>query len=130
MAMRSTMRSTLGRVRGMGAAKDGTHHFWAQRLTAIALVPLTLWFVYSVVGLVGRDYDTVQLWAGRQINAAGLIALVVATFHHAQLGLQTIIEDYMHDEGAKFITLIVMKLVCAAFGLAGIVAVIKLAFGG
>lgn len=124
------MRTTLGRVRGMGSAKDGTHHFFAQRLTAIALVPLTLWFVYSVIGLIGRDNAAAHEWASHQVNACGLIALVIATFHHAQLGLQTVIEDYVHEEGTKFVTLIGMKLVCAAFAIAGIVAVIKLAFGG
>lgn len=124
------MRSTLGRVRGMGSAKDGTHHFFVQRLTAIALVPLTLWFVYSAIKLIGQDNFAVHQWASHQINACGLIALVIATFHHMQLGLQTVIEDYVHEEGTKFVVLIGMKLVCAAFAIAGIVAVIKLAYGG
>ncbi|MBM3571477.1 MAG: succinate dehydrogenase, hydrophobic membrane anchor protein [Alphaproteobacteria bacterium] len=121
------MRSMMGHVRGLGSAKEGTHHFWMQRLTAVALVPLTLWFIYSVISLLGKDYTVVQHWASRQINACGLIALVIATFHHAQLGLQVVIEDYVHAEGTKFACLILTKLVAAALTIAGLFAILKLA---
>ncbi|MBM3599967.1 MAG: succinate dehydrogenase, hydrophobic membrane anchor protein [Alphaproteobacteria bacterium] len=124
------MRSMIGRVRGLGSAKEGTGHFFVQRLTAVALIPLSLWFVFSLVRLVGVEYGEIKFWASQQINACGLIALVIATFYHAELGLQVVIEDYVHDEGIKFISLVATKLVCAALAIAGIFAVLKLALFG
>lgn len=117
---RHEMRSTLARVRGAGPAHDGVGHWWAQRLTALALVPLTLWFVVSIVGLVGADHATVAEWIAQPIPAVMLVLLIVATFHHAQLGLQVVIEDYVHTEGLK------IALILAVKGLSVVLAVVAL----
>lgn len=124
---RTTLRSGLGRVRGLGSAKEGVQHWWAQRVTAIALVPLTLWFVASVIVLAGADHATVSAWIARPLNTVLLIALVAATFWHAALGLQVVIEDYIHTEGTKLVVLLAVKALLALVGLAGIVAVLRVA---
>ncbi|WP_144186570.1 succinate dehydrogenase, hydrophobic membrane anchor protein [Elioraea rosea] len=124
---RTTLRSGLGRVRGLGSAKEGVQHWWAQRVTAIALVPLTLWFVASVILLAGADHATVSAWIARPLNTVLLIALVAATFWHAALGLQVVIEDYIHTEGTKLVVLLAVKALLALVGLAGIVAVLRVA---
>jgi len=117
---RNEMRSTFARVRGAGPAHDGVGHWWAQRLTALALVPLTLWFVASIAGLVGADHATVADWIAQPVPAVLLVLLIVATFHHAQLGLQVVIEDYVHGEGTK------IALILAVKGLAVLLAVMSL----
>jgi len=121
------MRSMLGRARGLGSAKSGTGHWWAQRVTAFALIPLVLWFVCSAIRLAGQPRAAVQHWAGSPVVATLLAALVIATFHHMQLGLQVVIEDYVHGEKPRMFWLLAMKAVTALFGLAGLIAVLKLA---
>lgn len=123
------LRSTLGRVRGLGSAKEGVNHWWAQRMTAIALVPLTLWFVASVIGLAGADYATVVGWFKSPIDATLMVLLILATFYHAALGLQVVVEDYVHSEGLKVASLIAIKGLAALLGLLAVIAVLKLAFG-
>jgi succinate dehydrogenase / fumarate reductase, membrane anchor subunit len=122
------MRSQLGRVRGLGAARSGVAVWWAERVTSIALIPLTLWFVVSILRLVGAPQAAVRLWAGNPINAGLLLALVVTTFHHTQLGLQVIIEDYVHHESTRMVSQLAMKGVVAFLGLVSVVATLKLAF--
>lgn len=124
---RTSLRSGLGRVRGLGSAKEGVNHWWAQRVTAIALVPLTLWFVASVILLAGADHATVSAWIARPVNTVLLLALLVSTFWHAALGLQVVIEDYIHSEGAKLVVLLGVKALLALVGLAGVVAVLRVA---
>ena len=124
------MRSQLGRVRGLGAAKHGTQAWWAERLTALALVPLTLWFVWSAFALAGHPRADVAHWAARPVNATLLLALVIATFYHMQLGLQAVIEDYIHREDQRLVLLLVNKAVAFLLGLASVIAVLKLAFTG
>jgi succinate dehydrogenase / fumarate reductase membrane anchor subunit len=124
------LRTPLGRVRGLGAAKDGVGHWWVQRLTAVALVPLILWFVASIVGLVGADHAAFVAWLSRPFNAVLMTVLLIAGFHHLQLGLQVVIEDYVHHEAAKFAGLVVVKFAAALLALAGIFSVLKIAFGG
>jgi succinate dehydrogenase / fumarate reductase membrane anchor subunit len=124
------LRSTLGRVRGLGSAKEGVAHWWAQRLTALALVPLTLWFVVGVVGLAGAERDALVAWVAAPWNATLMILLITATFHHAQLGVQVVIEDYVHDEGVKLLSIAAVKGLAILLGLGAIVAVLKLAIGG
>ncbi|WPZ35392.1 succinate dehydrogenase, hydrophobic membrane anchor protein [Thalassobaculum sp. OXR-137] len=129
--MRSTsMRSTLGRVRHLGSAKEGAHHWWMQRLTALALVPLVLWFVVSVAGLSSLDYPAALVWIGSPSVAVTLVLLIGATFYHAQLGLQVVIEDYIHNEGLKLATLVLVKFAVIILAVASIFAVLKIAFGG
>ena len=125
-----SLRSPLGRVRGLGSAKDGTHHWWAQRVTAIALVPLLLWFVASVVSLAGAPLPEVKAWLASPVAAVLLLALIVAVFHHAQLGLQVVIEDYVHGEGLKLAALLLVKGAALLFGGLSAFSVLKLAFGG
>ena len=125
-----SLRSPLGRVRGLGSAKTGTDHFWVQRVTAVALVPLTLWFVYALLSLAGADYATVTTWLRSPVNAVLMLALIVATFHHMQLGLQVVIEDYIHGEGIKIASLMIMKGGSLLLAVAAAFAVLKVAFGG
>jgi succinate dehydrogenase / fumarate reductase membrane anchor subunit len=125
----SRMRSPLGRAIGLGSAKEGVEHWLAQRITAVALVPLALWFVISLIQLVGADFDTVQDWVGRPLPAILLVMLFIATFYHAALGLQVVIEDYIHGELARLGLVILTRLACVALAVAGIVAVLTLALG-
>jgi succinate dehydrogenase / fumarate reductase membrane anchor subunit len=128
--MSRPLRSDLGRARGLGSAKEGVSHWWMQRMTALALVPLTLWFVISVISMAGADHAAVRAWAGGPITATLLVALLIAVFYHAKLGLQVVIEDYIHHEGTRIAVIVVMQGTMAVLGLAGVVAVIKLAVGG
>lgn len=123
------MRTQLGRVRGLGSNKDGVHHFWVQRLSGIALVPLVLWLVISGTDMVGADLDTFKAWVSTHYNPLLLILLILTMFHHAQLGLQVIIEDYIHGEAVKFASLIIMKFAVVLMGGSAIFAVIRLTFG-
>jgi succinate dehydrogenase / fumarate reductase membrane anchor subunit len=124
------MQSQLGRARGLGSARSGTAHWWQQRLTAVALLPLTLWFVYVVLHLAGLPRAGVAHWAAHPLHAALLLALIVATFHHAQLGLQVVIEDYVRGEMARLVALLLLKGAAVVFGLAAAVSVLKLALAG
>jgi len=123
------MRSPLGRAIGLGSAKEGVEHWWRQRVTALALVPLTLWFVAAVIGLVGADHAAFVAWVRSPMPAMLLILLLVATFYHVALGLQVVIEDYIHREAMRLGTLLVMRSLCVVFAVRGIVAILKLAFG-
>ena len=123
------MRSPLGRAIGLGSAKQGVEHWWMQRVTAIALVPLILWLVIALIGLVGADLETMQNWAGRPLPAILLVLLLIATFYHMSLGLQVVVEDYVHAELAKLARVIVIRLFCFALAVAGIFAVFSIAVG-
>jgi succinate dehydrogenase / fumarate reductase membrane anchor subunit len=125
-----SMRSPLGRARGLGSAKSGTQHWWAQRLTALALVPLTIWFVIAMVAATGSDYASARVFIGNPITAVLLILLIVATFHHAQLGLQVVIEDYVHTKPVEIALLLIIKGAAVVLALAAIFAVLSIAFGG
>ena len=125
-----SLRSPLGRVRGLGSAKDGTHHWWAQRVTAVALIPLVLWLVVSVLRLVGAPHIEVAQWIGHPLNAALLAALIVAVFHHAQLGLQVVIEDYIHAEIPKLLLLMLNTFFAILMGGLCLFAILKIAFVG
>lgn len=124
------MRSQLGRVRGLGAAGHGTGTWWLERLTSVALVPLTLWFVFAVFHLIGMARVDVAHWVANPVNATLLLALVIATFYHMQLGLQAVIEDYIHVESARMALILLNKGASALLGLACVVSVLKLAFTG
>ena len=121
-------RSPLGRVRGLGSAKEGVSHWWAQRLTALALVPLALWFVASVAMMTGADHESVRAWAASPVVAGLLILLIVATFYHMALGLQVVIEDYVGREGVKFAALILVQAASIVLGLIGVLSVLLLLF--
>ena len=123
------LRSPVGRAIGLGSAKEGVEHWWLQRVTAVALVPLTLWFVVAVVRLSSADIDAVRDWVGRPLPSILLVLLLIATFWHASLGLQVVIEDYVHTDLAKLGLLIVVRLACFALAVAGIFAVLGIALG-
>lgn len=124
------MQSQLGRARGLGSAKSGTHHWWVERVTSVALIPLTIWFVIVALRLVGHSRLDVAHWAANPINATLAAALVIVTFHHTQLGLQVVIEDYIHAESMKLPILLVIKGAAFLLGLASLLSIIKLAFTG
>ena len=126
----TVMRSGLGRARGLGSARSGTAHWWAERVTSVALVPLTLWFILAMFRLVGAPRGDVAAWAGRPVNATLMIALVLITFHHTQLGLQVVLEDYIHNEKTRLGAILAMKGGVALLAIASVVAVLKLALAG
>nr|MBV6630925.1 succinate dehydrogenase, hydrophobic membrane anchor protein [Oceanococcus sp. HetDA_MAG_MS8] len=120
-------RSPLGRARGLGSAKSGSEHWMMQRLTAVALVPLILWMVWSLLCMAGAPHAEVVAWVGQPLVATTLIGLIAAMFYHAQLGAQVVIEDYVHHEGRKVAALVGIKLLAAAAALASIVSVLLIA---
>ncbi|MGE0154668.1 MAG: succinate dehydrogenase, hydrophobic membrane anchor protein [Reyranellaceae bacterium] len=124
------LRSPLARVRGLGSAKEGTHHWWAQRLTALALIPLTIWFVVSLIAHTGADHAAAAAWVGSLWPAALLILTVVLTFHHGQLGLQVVIEDYVHNEALKIAGILAVKGLALLLSVVAIAAIARIAIGG
>lgn len=124
------MRSTLGRVRGLGSSGDGSHHWWIQRLTAVALMPLGIWFIFAALSLVGADYAQFKAWTGHHGNALLLVLFIITAFHHAQLGMQVVIEDYIHGEAVKITSILLVKFVSFMFAVSCILAVLRLYFGG
>jgi succinate dehydrogenase / fumarate reductase, membrane anchor subunit len=123
------MRTPLARAIGLGSAKEGVGPWWAERVTAVALVPLTLWLVASIIAHTGSDYATFIVWLRTPLTAILLILLLIALFYHTALGLQVVIEDYVHS-GAKFAAVIAMRLGCCALATAGVVATLRIAFSG
>ena len=124
-----SLRTPLAKVRGLGSARAGTRHWWAQRLTAIVLVPLTLWFVYSLAGTVTLDYLAAIGWLQSPIVCALLILFVFALFYHAELGMRVVIEDYVDHEALKIGGIIILKFVMWFAALAGVVAILKIFLG-
>jgi succinate dehydrogenase / fumarate reductase, membrane anchor subunit len=122
-----SLRSPLGRARGLGSAKDGTHHFWVQRVSAVALVPLSLWFVFSLASLPGASYAQVQWWVGYPAVAVTLVLFIAAALYHSMLGVQVVIEDYVGHEGMKITALLLSKFFHFAVAAASIFAVLKIA---
>ena len=124
------MRTSLGRVRGLGSAKDGTAHWWAQRVSAVALVPLCLWFVVSFVGLAASEHAAVVAWLRSPVVAVLLILLIGTVFYHAWLGLQVVVEDYVHAEGLKLASLLLIKFTVVVLAAAAVFAVLRVALRG
>ena len=123
-------RTPLARVRGLGSAKSGTGHWWLQRLTAVALVPLSLWFVSALVCIATADYATVVAWLGSPLVAILASAFIVAVFYHAQLGVQVVVEDYVHAEALKLAAIVAAKLLSLLLAGASLFAVLRIAFLG
>ena len=121
------MRSPLRRAAGLGSAKTGVEQWWRERLSAIALVPLTLWLVASLIALRTNDYTVVIAWLKTPFATLMMVLLVTALFYHTALGLQVIVEDYVHT-AAKISTLIVVRLACFALAVVGILAALHIAF--
>jgi succinate dehydrogenase / fumarate reductase membrane anchor subunit len=123
-------RTPLARARGLGSAKGGVGHWWAQRLTAIALIPLVVWFAVSLVMLSGADYTVVRAWIGAPLVMMLLTLIIVVGLHHGQLGLQVVIEDYVGSDGWKLALIVIVKFIAVLFGLGAIVAILRIGFGG
>ncbi|MES1933168.1 succinate dehydrogenase, hydrophobic membrane anchor protein [Salinisphaera shabanensis T35B1] len=125
----SSIRSSLASARGLGSAKTGVSHWWFQRVSAVALVPLTLWFVACLASQLGADYSSVTDWLSSPLQASLLAIYLAAIFFHSQLGLQTIIEDYVHHDGAKMALLIGLQLLNILLAVAAIFSVIMILVG-
>jgi succinate dehydrogenase / fumarate reductase membrane anchor subunit len=123
-----SLRSPLGRVLGHGAAKEGVHHWWVQRLTALALIPLSIWFVISLLALPSFDHATVHAWVSQSWTALLLVLFIAITAWHSKLGVQVVIEDYVHG-GVKTLSLIFSTFAHTLVAAAAIFAVLKVAFG-
>jgi len=123
------MQPAIGRVRARGSARSGVGHWKAQRLTAIANLLLVLWFVFSAVAMAGSGHAEWALWFHSPVNAALMILLVLSTFYHARLGLQVVIEDYVHAEGVKVASLVAITFVVAVLATICIVSILTLATG-
>lgn len=124
------LRSPLGRALGLGSAKAGVAHWWAQRVTAVALIPLVLWFVAALVALTGADRSMVVAWLREPFPAIVTVLLLIAGLYHMSLGIQVVIEDYIHNEATKISAIVFNKLVAFAIAAAGIFAVLRIAFQG
>lgn len=122
-------RSPLGRARGYGSAKDGVHTFLAERISAVALIPLALWFVFSVARLPLGSFNAIQHWVASPSVAVMLVLFLGALFYHSSLGVKVVIEDYVAGEGLKLAALLLVKFVHAVLAAVGIFAVLKIALG-
>ena len=123
----NTMKTHLARVRGLGSAKEGSHHWWMQRLTAIALIPLTVWFAISIIGIVGADHAAVVNWFSSPVISIFMILFVSTMVYHSTLGVQVVIEDYIHKERWKFGLLIALKFLGITLGVVAGFSILKLA---
>ena len=124
------LRSPLGRVRGFGSAKEGVNHWWGQRIAAVALVPLVLWFVSALIQHTGADRAVVLAWLHQPVTAVVMVLMLLVSFYHMALGVQVVIEDYVHREWSKITLLVLNKFVAFALAAAGIFAVLRIAFQG
>ena len=122
-------RSPLGRVRGLGSAKEGVDHWWHQRLTSVALVPLGCWFIVSMLSLPGFDYTTLFAWMHGTWTALLLMLFLLTAVWHSQLGLKVVLEDYLHDEGMKALALTLSSFAHILLGAAGTLAILRVVLG-
>ena len=123
------LRTPIARARGLGSAKDGTRHWWMQRITAIALIPLCVWLVGSLVAIGAADYAQTVHWIRSPAVSIALLLTIAALFHHAQLGMQVIIEDYVHAEWKKLTALIAVKLLAITIAATAAFSVLKISLG-
>jgi succinate dehydrogenase / fumarate reductase membrane anchor subunit len=124
------MRTPLAKVRGLGSAHEGTDHFWRQRLTAVANIPLFLFFVGFLISLNGADYATVRDAMANPFVTLMFALMIFSGLYHMRLGMQVVIEDYIHGEGLKLALIMLNTFFCIAAGAASVYALIRLAFGG
>jgi succinate dehydrogenase / fumarate reductase membrane anchor subunit len=125
--MSARLRTPLAKIEGLGSAKAGTLHFWHQRMTAVALVPLSIWFAASAIAYVGADQGAVAAYFAEPINAVPMFLFIVASTYHMSLGIQVIIEDYFHNEGQKIALLLLNRFAAWAIGAASTFALVRMA---
>ena len=126
--MMNDLRSPLSRVKGLGSAKDGTGHFWHQRLTALLMIPLVLWIGLCIAALPA-DHQSLVSWVQQPLVTVALVLLLIAVFYHAQLGLQVVIEDYIASHARRTLVLLLSNLLCLLFGTLAVISVLKISFG-
>jgi succinate dehydrogenase / fumarate reductase, membrane anchor subunit len=124
-----SLRSPLGRVLGLGSAKEGVAHWWAQRVSAVALIPLTLWFFFALLALPDLEFDTVRVWLGLPVSGFLAVLLVVVLTYHSYLGTIVIVEDYVHTTGVRVLTLVALRFLYVLAGGAAVFAILRVAFG-
>ena len=124
------LRTPLARVLGMGSAKQGSSHWWWQRMTSVALVPLGVWFVISVLMLAGSDHGSATLWLRSPFQAAPFLLFMAVAFWHAAVGLQVVVEDYIHSEGLKMAVLITIKMIIALASVISVLLLLRIYLGG
>jgi len=120
----------LGKVRGLGSAKSGAGHWWQERLTSVSTLVLSVWLLVSLLRLPDLQHDTVAAWLGSPLAAVPMLLFIVSTFHHLKLGMQVVIEDYVHQEGNKLFALILLNFFAVGGGALAFFAVLKIAFAG
>jgi len=125
-----SFRTPVKQARGLGSAGSGVRHWWMQRVTAIALIPLGIWFATSLIGLLNADYATAAAWLAQPFNAVMTSLLLLAMFYHSWLGVQVVVEDYVHGEAVKIASLIVIKFAHVVLAAFGVFVVLRVAFGG
>ncbi len=124
------LRSPLAKVKGLGASGDASHHFWLQRLTALALIPLTFWFCFNIALLPDASYSNVVAWFASPFNAVMMILIILISFQHGHLGLQVIIEDYVANYHYRLIVILAVKFISYFMMALGVYSIIKISFGG
>jgi succinate dehydrogenase / fumarate reductase membrane anchor subunit len=124
-----SFRTPVKQARGLGSARSGVRHWWMQRVTAIALIPLGVWFAASFIALLGADYVTVTAWLSNPLNAVLTAVLVAVMFQHSWLGVQVVVEDYVHAEGVKIASLLLLKFIHVLLAVYGVFVVLSIAFG-
>jgi len=125
-----SMQSPLSRAKGLGSAKEGLHHWLVQRFTGIALVPLSLWFMWSMTCLAGAEYGEVVAWLRDPVNAVCMSLFVGVALYHSALGVQVVMEDYIHHEGFRIVKMIGQKFLHYFLAALGVFSVLQVAFGG
>jgi succinate dehydrogenase / fumarate reductase, membrane anchor subunit len=125
-----SLRSPIGRVLGLGAAKQGFAHWWAQRVTSVALLLLGLWFVASLLRMPGFGYEVVVTWIAMPLNAVLLLLLIASLVYHSQLGVQVVVEDYVHHHGLKIATMMLLTFAHVVVAALAVFAVLRIAFSG
>jgi succinate dehydrogenase / fumarate reductase membrane anchor subunit len=128
MARKQT-RTSFDRTQGLGSAREGVGHWWMQRVTALALIPLTLWFAASLIAHIRGDYSVLILWLRSPFTSVAMVLLLTALFYHMALGLQVVVEDYVHSDRIKIPAVAVIHLASFALAAAGIVTTLRIAFG-
>ena len=124
------METPLSRVRGLGSARSGAHHWWLERLSSVAALVLFVWFIVSILRLPSLNYASVTGWLAQPLAAVPMLLLIVTTFWHLKMGLQVIVEDYVHEEGLKLFAIVLLNFFAIGGGALAFFSVLKIAFGG